>query len=152
MYAIPEPATRSFTVLETRTSPGSAAATRAPIWTAIPPIFVRDHLALTGMQTAAHFEAERSHFVTNTARTANRAGRPIECRKQAVEGSDRLRFPTGREAYPCFASILVTMTLVRSRTLALLCIGTLEKQLDVERDRTPPPTRTSRLSPRGSLT
>jgi len=27
------------------------------------------------------------------------------------------------------------MTLVRSRTLDLLCIGTLEKQLDVERDR-----------------
>jgi hypothetical protein len=30
--------------------------------------------------------------------------------------------------YPCFASILVTRTLVRSRTLDLLCIGTLEKQ------------------------
>jgi len=37
--------------------------------------------------------------------------------------------------YPCFASILVTMTLVRSRTLDLLCIGTLKTQLDVERER-----------------
>jgi len=48
--------------------------------------FFPDHFALAGTQSAAHFEAERSHFVTNTARTANRAGRPIECRKQAVAG------------------------------------------------------------------
>src|SRR5215471_3068254 len=34
----PEPATRSFTVLETSTSPGPARAeTRAPMWTAMPP-------------------------------------------------------------------------------------------------------------------
>ena len=37
---IPEPATRSFTVLETTTSPAEAFdATRAPMWTAMPPIF-----------------------------------------------------------------------------------------------------------------
>jgi hypothetical protein len=36
--SIPEPATRSLTVLETRTSPGCAsAAMRAPMWTARPP-------------------------------------------------------------------------------------------------------------------
>ena len=37
----PEPATRSLTVLETSTSPGSASfATRAPMCTAIPPTFL----------------------------------------------------------------------------------------------------------------
>jgi hypothetical protein len=96
------------------------------------PDFVPHHFALTGTQSAAHFEAERSSFVTNTARTATRPGQP----KQAVAGAPRTHLPkdlqaplpTGREACLCFASLLVTMALVRSGTLDLLCIGTLEKQ------------------------
>ena len=40
MNRSPDPATRSRTVLDTRTSPGAAPAdTRAPLCTAIPPIF-----------------------------------------------------------------------------------------------------------------
>jgi hypothetical protein len=73
--------------------------------------FVPNHFALTGTQSAAHFEAERSYFVTNTARTANRAGRPIECRKQAVAGAPRTHLPKD----------LQTSLPDRTRSLPMLC-------------------------------
>jgi hypothetical protein len=40
---------------------------------------------------------------------------PAHLRIRAAGGADTPRVPTGREAYPCFASILVTNTSVRSR-------------------------------------
>jgi hypothetical protein len=53
-----EPITRSLTVLDTRISPAAAlAATRAPICTAIPPIFSIHHLAFIAVDTSTHVEA-----------------------------------------------------------------------------------------------
>ena len=70
------PATRSFTVCETSTSPGPArAAMRAPMLTAIPAIFVVDELALAGVQAGANLEASsRTDVAIARAHRIARAG------------------------------------------------------------------------------
>src|SRR5881397_1395711 len=77
--AIPEPATRSLTVLETSTSPGCACdATRAPVWTAMP---------ATLPSTSSHSPVcELAHAGGDRRRAANRAGRPVEGCEEAVAG------------------------------------------------------------------
>ena len=83
---MPEPATRSFTVEETRTSPGPAtAAIRAPMCTAIPPL-VAYLLAFACVETSADIEAQRAHRLRDRPGTHDRAGRPIEACQETVAG------------------------------------------------------------------
>src|SRR5882724_4260321 len=80
-----EPATRSLTVLETSTSPGSAsAAMPAPMCTAIPPSLSVYELALPGVEPDPHCDPERVSGVADRAGAADRAGGPIEAGEEAV--------------------------------------------------------------------
>src|SRR5262245_23395104 len=48
---------------------------------------VAEHFALTRMETAPYVEPERSHVVADSARTADRARRPVERREETVAGA-----------------------------------------------------------------
>src|SRR4029079_16355253 len=111
----PEPATRSRTVWETRTSEGAASAlTRAPIATARPPIFssttrhprpaltvgasdlLVDDPALAGVEGGAHLEPERAHALDDRLGTADPPRRPVERGEEPVAPSVAL--PTAGHA------------------------------------------------------
>ena len=84
---MPEPETRSLTVLETRISPACAAeAMRAPVCTAMPCDLAARQLDLARVQAGPDLEAERAHGVADAAGAADRASRPVERREEAVAG------------------------------------------------------------------
>src|SRR6476659_11220439 len=84
--ARPEPATRSFTVQETKTSPGPArAAIRAPIFTAIPTI-LSDDLALTGVETRADFQAELAERRRDRGGAPDHSDGSVERREESIAG------------------------------------------------------------------
>src|SRR5436309_410353 len=94
---IPEPATRSLTVLETSTSPGSAwDATRAPVDCDARNLAV-DELAFTGVQAGAHVEAETADRLRDRTRAADRTRGAVERREEAVAGSVDLDTAITRE-------------------------------------------------------
>ena len=84
--SIPEPATRSLTVLDTTTSPARAfAATRAPMCTAMPRDLAVHDLALTRVQPARTSSPSRTP-VDDGARAADRARRSVEGGEEPVAG------------------------------------------------------------------
>ena len=83
--SMPDPATSAPTVAETSTSLGRArAATRAPIWTAIPPTFVAHQLDLAGMDPCADLEADRRHRVHDRGRATHGSRRSVEGREEPI--------------------------------------------------------------------
>src|SRR5437899_9899961 len=83
---IPEPATRSLTVLETSTSPGAAwAATRAPMWTAMPPTFpsISSH---SPVWRPARTSMPSSHAIRDRAGAADRPSGAVEAGEESVPG------------------------------------------------------------------
>jgi len=78
-------------VLETNTSPGMRSfATRAPMWTAMPPTLTVDELTLTGVQAGADLKPEFPDGLGDRAGAADRARRPVEAREEAVAGDVKL--------------------------------------------------------------
>ena len=84
---MPEPATRSFTVLETSTSPGCALRGDAGADVdGDPADLAVDQLALAGVQAGADLEAELAHRLGDRAGAADRPGRAVEGGEEAVAG------------------------------------------------------------------
>jgi hypothetical protein len=78
----PEPATRSRTVVEARTSPGRAvAAMRAATWTEIP---AKLSPMISHSPVCTPARSERSHRVADCTSRAQRCGRCLEPREHAV--------------------------------------------------------------------
>ena len=93
----PEPATRSLTVLETSTS--LAAALRRHAGADVDgdaADVVADQLALARVEAGADLEPERADGVADRAGAADRAGRPVEGREEAVARGLRLSRPLNR--------------------------------------------------------
>ena len=83
---IPEPATRSFTVCDTSTSPAPPAPKRAHQWRRrYPPPSVQQ-LAFAGVQADADLQAEFAHRLMDGQSTADRAGRSVEPGEEPVPG------------------------------------------------------------------
>ena len=77
----PEPATRSLTVPDTRTSPAPArAAIRAPMWTARPRTSSPDELDLARVQTRP---GSRGRAASRDPRSPARSGRPARARRRS---------------------------------------------------------------------
>ena len=92
-------------MLDTSTSPAPASeATRAPVCTAIPRTWSPAQLALARVQARAHLEPDALHVVDDRARAADRAGRPVEGREEAVARGVDL---TPSEAFQISADDLV---------------------------------------------
>ena len=81
----PEPTTRSLTVLDTRTSPGwAAASTRAARWTASPTMYGSRHLDLARVNAGTQLKPERGRGVEDRLCRPDGAGRAVERREAAV--------------------------------------------------------------------
>lgn len=82
---IPDPATTSLTVLETRTSPEPAsAATRAPVWTAMPLTFPSTSSHSPVCRPGPDLDPEVARRTRNRAAGLNRPGRRIERDQEPV--------------------------------------------------------------------
>ena len=82
---MPEPATRSFTVFDTSTSPGSARAdTRAPMWTAIPRGSLFGQLDLARVQAGADVDSQLADGAGDRAGALDRSRGTVERREEAV--------------------------------------------------------------------
>ena len=86
----PEPGTRSFTVLETSTSPASASdATLAPIMNRDAAHLGAHHFAFSGVRAGVDFKPERLDCIRDGAGAFHGARRPIENGEEAVATSLR---------------------------------------------------------------
>ncbi len=95
---MPEPATRSLTVLETSTSPGAASeAMRAPVCTAIPATFPSTSSHSPGVQSGPHLESELAHRLDDGAGTPDRPCRPVETGEEAIACGVHLPAAEARE-------------------------------------------------------
>ena len=83
----PEPATRSFTVLDTSTSPapGKRCDSRADVNGDAADI-VAHHFALASMKPGTNFDAKRFDFFGNSASATNAARRTVEGSENAIAG------------------------------------------------------------------
>jgi len=83
----PEPATKSLTVLDTKTSlrPASAA-TRAPYVNSDTADIVTDHFALACMKSSTDLDAERLDLIGYGASAADATRRAIKSCKKAIAG------------------------------------------------------------------
>ena len=91
--SIPEPATRSFTVRETTTSPGLAVAMiRAPACT--------HEFTLASVNSGAHFDPELAHDERDRERTTHRPRRSDVRSLENFSGLDSM-FPRENPGKPC---------------------------------------------------
>ena len=82
-----EPATRSLTVWETRTSDGPPrAATLAPMWTAMPRTAAPSKFHLSRVHARADLDPEVADRCTDRLSTPDRTGRTVEGREESVAG------------------------------------------------------------------
>ena len=82
---MPDPTTRSFTVLDTRTSPGPAsAATRGADVHSDTAHVVAPPLDLARVEAGAHVQTERLEVLANGERALDRSSRSVERRQEAV--------------------------------------------------------------------
>ena len=89
--SIPDPITRSRSVLDSSTSFRPASALRrAPMCTAIPPIVSAADLAFAGVQTGAHLDVERLHCLADRHGAADRSLRAVEHRQEPVTSAVHL--------------------------------------------------------------
>ena len=93
--------TRSRSVLDTSTSfgPGQCADARADVH-GDPADVVAADLALAGVQSGAHLDAERLHRVADRHRAADRPLRAVEHREEAVTRRAHLAAPKTRQLCP----------------------------------------------------
>jgi hypothetical protein len=82
----PEPATRSFTVSDTRTSPAPASAAPRADANGDPTDIVADHRAFAGRQPGADFDVEQPDLLRDGTGAANAARRTVEGGEKAVAG------------------------------------------------------------------
>ena len=98
--SIPEPATRSLTVLETSTSPGSASAATQADMHGYAADFAADKFTFAGVEAGAHVEAKFLHRRGDRAGAADRACWPVERGEEAIPSSVDLRPTESRELPP----------------------------------------------------
>ena len=85
-------------MLDASTSPGPAsAATRAPIWTAMPAGLPGGADDLAGVQPGPDLEAELANGRDAAQGAADRPGGPVERRQEAITGRVDLLAPEARE-------------------------------------------------------
>jgi hypothetical protein len=84
-FEFSEPATRSLTVFDTRTSPERAvAATRAVVCTATPPTLLPVNLTSPVCARCANVDAELTHPIPHAQATPDRACRTIERGEKSI--------------------------------------------------------------------
>src|SRR5204862_5693863 len=96
----PAPATRSFTVCETSTSPPSARAATRPDHDGEPGHFALVQLALADVNAGPDLQAELVHSLDDRLGAANRPGWAVEGREEAVAGGVPLLAPVPSQLAP----------------------------------------------------
>lgn len=80
-----DPATRSFTVLETRTWLGAAVATtRAATWTGDTVHVICGYFYLADMESGTGVDTDRRNAFNDRECTTYRPGRAVKCREESI--------------------------------------------------------------------